>query len=626
MKKIILSIFLLAVSFFLFAQKDTLVPLTFNKSIGEIYFKNNLNQSTLKQDTLIFDTIAPEPVLLISLPFIDDFAQEWIYPNSNRWTDNYVYVNSNYPVNPKTYGVATFDGLDEKGYPYDFNNPTAYGIADKLTSRLIDLSSVTDTVYLSFFYQPQGLGNDPEKKDSLRLEFWHPVDSVWNRIWSAEGSNLQPFKQVMIKVDTTYYKQGFQFRFLNYATLSGNVDHWHLDYVYLNDQRTFDDTLVNDVAFITDNYGMLNEFSAMPWWHYKTDTINFMAQEMLVDYKNNKDTTFAVFYKYQVRDENNNVIETYPTTVSSKVVGNYGILSEPHAVYNMPANDFYFPTNVTTNNTTSFQIKNYFDLSSYTDFLQTNDTVTSYQIFGNYYAYDDGSAEAAYGVQGVGAKLAYQFNIKASDTLTAIDIYFNPVVDNKAGESFKLTVWSSLSPENIVYQQTAYYTPIYSSTDKFLTYTLDNPVYLPAGTYYFGWEKITGNVLNVGFDKNNNTKSKIWYDALGAWTNASFEGSLMLRPVFRNYVNPVVNVNEINNELSWDLTLYPNPVKDKLYFNTNQSITNVVVYNTLGEIILNVSQNAIHSIDLSSLAKGFYVVACTNTNHETKNFKILVND
>src|SRR5690606_37405864 len=99
---------------------------------------------------------------MISLPFFDDFSQQYYYPDADKWEDNYVYINSNYAVNPISYGVATFDGLDSTGYPYNFNNPTSHGVADYLTSKPIDLSSVTDSVYLSFFFQPQGNGNRPE--------------------------------------------------------------------------------------------------------------------------------------------------------------------------------------------------------------------------------------------------------------------------------------------------------------------------------------------------------------------------------------------------------------------------------------------------------------------------------
>ena len=43
-----------------------------------------------------------------------------------------------------------------------------------------------------------------------------------------------------------------------------------------------------------------------------------------------------------------------------------------------------------------------------------NDTMVYYQIFKNYFAFDDGSAEAGYGINGLGSRnamFAYRFSI-----------------------------------------------------------------------------------------------------------------------------------------------------------------------------------------------------------------------
>ncbi|MEZ4758373.1 MAG: hypothetical protein R2810_01110 [Flavobacteriales bacterium] len=73
------------------------------------------------------------------------------------WEDDYAYISRTYPVDPPTIGVATFDGLDRTGFPYPVRcRPTAYGLADRLTSVPIGLSyQVSDSVYLSFFHQPR---------------------------------------------------------------------------------------------------------------------------------------------------------------------------------------------------------------------------------------------------------------------------------------------------------------------------------------------------------------------------------------------------------------------------------------------------------------------------------------
>lgn len=60
------------------------------------------------------------------------------------------------------------------------------------------------------------------------------------------------------------------------------------------------------------------------------------------------------------------------------------------------------------------------------DLIQYNDSISFVQEVSNYYAYDDGSAEAAYFLQTAGAKLAYRYDLLGADSLRAIRIYFNP--------------------------------------------------------------------------------------------------------------------------------------------------------------------------------------------------------
>src|SRR5690606_4842121 len=151
-KSFIIIITLLTCSVALKAQEQ-LYDLSGNAHLNALYNKS----ITLKQPHIYKQPTATNKILL-TLPFIDDFSQNWHFPNQNLWQDIQVYVNSNYPINPPSYGVATFDGLDSTGYPYDFSSSTSWGIADSLTSHPIDLTTINDSVYLSFQYQPQGNG------------------------------------------------------------------------------------------------------------------------------------------------------------------------------------------------------------------------------------------------------------------------------------------------------------------------------------------------------------------------------------------------------------------------------------------------------------------------------------
>ncbi len=152
-------------------------------------------------------------------------------PKNVNWLDNFAWWNTTNPIEPISIGVATLDGLNEFGLPYNNTVINAYGKADYLTSKPIDLSllGIGDDVYLSFFYQAAGLGDAPNPEDSLVVDF-KGINGVWTRKWSTAGIPSSDFKQVYIPIYETnfdsliYSNSDFQFRIRNYASLSGNND------------------------------------------------------------------------------------------------------------------------------------------------------------------------------------------------------------------------------------------------------------------------------------------------------------------------------------------------------------------------------------------------------------------
>ena len=192
-----------------------------------------------------------------TLPFLDDFSKPGPYPDSSKWTDMNVYVNYNLPVCPHTLGVATFDGLDSVGMPYFPGiSPYASKPADYLTSRpfsWLKPSStlryqLLDSIYLSFYYQAgtyfgvDGNGRSslfyyPKSTDSLLLQFRPGGSKNWKTVWFRTGYTPKAdtdtvFHMVMIPfnniADTAYLRDGFQFRFMNYASCAA-ADHWSID-------------------------------------------------------------------------------------------------------------------------------------------------------------------------------------------------------------------------------------------------------------------------------------------------------------------------------------------------------------------------------------------------------------
>ncbi len=76
-------------------------------------------------------------------------------------------------------------------------------------------------------------------------------------------------------------------------------------------------------------------------------------------------------------------------------------------------------------------------------------------------------------------------------------------------------------------------------------------------------------------------------------------------------------------EVSNSITVYPNPTQAMLYFETSENLSNekVTVYNISGQIVLQKTIAADHSLDLSTLSNGQYIIQFQNKKN--KSFKII---
>lgn len=556
--------------------------------------------------------------------FIDDFSASSYYPDTNLWLDNNVYINRTFAKAPITLGVATFEGLDETGYPYDFTaGPSTSAVADFLTSKPINLSgTLTDSVYLSFYYQPQGNGNGPESMDSLVLQFKHST-AGWKNVKAIAGTNLavndSSWNLVMIPItDTAYLKDDFQFRFFNRATISGNTDHWNIDYVYLNDNRNFDDTIFNDISFVYNATPLLKNYMEMPWRQYKKSELRNYSDNLLRN--NYTGTPFSpVTYEHQITDD-----------VTPSILSNY-----PASSFNLVP---YLPTELYTEcditagclktvliDTVTlpsslfapwrFTIKKFINAANLNP---QNDTLLYRQTFYNHYAYDDGTAENSFGLSVLNAQLAEKFTLNVADSLQYIDIYFNPFVTNTSIYTFNLQVWGDFSgaPGPILYTGANAESPDYSQVqhNQFIRYKLDAPLYLNAGAiFYIGFTQNTNQFLNVGVDKNTNSQTKVFYNVSGSWNTSPFVGSLMMHPVLGQYSDFLAGVADLKEEVK--LSVYPNPANDRLYISnlTDSHKITFSIIDLLGKTIINESLDSDY-IDISMLESGVYFIQLNTEN------------
>jgi hypothetical protein len=168
--------------------------------------------------------------------------------------------------------------------------------------------------------------------------------------------------------------------------------------------------------------------------------------------------------------------------------------------------------------------------------------------------------------------VAQRFESWVSDTLKAIQIHFNRTNLSGGSPSFYLMVWAAGSnqPGALLLEQEVSY-PDPAGLNAFTTFALSTPIPLPAGTYYIGWAQLNNNELNIGFDRNLNNNSRIYYNFDGNWYGYSAaEGTLMIRPVFRYPYDIFVGIDE--HEKDEALLVYPNPSADFIQIKSNTDL------------------------------------------------------
>jgi hypothetical protein len=642
MKKFLFAAFGIFVSSAAFAQSpEHTLPLRLNPVQSAEVYMNSMQRSAV-----FFPT---DTIVLGNTGIHENFAYDSHRPDTLLWEldpviqpqATGVYINRTWPIAPINLGVCTFDGLKYNGEPYnEMASVNSTGPCDELISRPIDLTAYTvaDSVYLTFWYQAQGRGYAPNAADSFILDFnipaWNPdqFTHTWKRVWYMEGYNPSSadtnFHLVMIRLDSaSYFTSGFRMRFRNYASQCGSNDHWHLDELLLKSNRTMNDTIPLDVAFAYEPNSALKDYWAVPYPHYKPNV--HMGTNYNVQIRNNDLVNRNITYWYYMETGAGTFI--YPNAAGAANPGgtppywtsgyeNYAAISNP------PITASFDQTYVNTDSTT-LKVQHVLK-SSATQF----DTVTSYQKFYNYYAYDDGTAEVGYGLSGANALLAYQFTLPTgvTDQLTAVQMYFLPVLDinNLQLRDWTLTIWGDAGgqPGTIIYQQRTQHIGFDFSygPDRFITYTIDSGTVMLSGTFYVGWQQLGPDRLYVGLDLNTNNEDKIFYNTTGNWYTSIFGGSLMMRPVFGDPYNVSGTEEHAAGE---KFSLYPNPAKDRvtIALPAGHEKYNVRMLDISGREVMATQQlSADGGVDVSSLSAGVYLVQLFTEDGELQGTQRLI--
>lgn len=499
-------------------------------------------------------------------PFFDDFSTVSTEPNANLWyADSGVFdlplKTFQMAVDPPSYGVVTFDGQKRDGRPYA-TNAIISGVADRLLSQRIDLSNFgpADSVILSFYLQPQGRGEAPEAIDSFYVYVRTNLpEEEWRLLFATRGRPTTSFDQVILPLeDPEYFHPGFQLRFESIGGLSGALDHWHLDYVALapNQQRnniSYDDRSITQVL-----ESPLAPYTAIPAPHYDP------GQRYMNDFELN-------LSNLDDQPQSAQVVATIDDPVGSHDYGS-GSLSGGSA--NVPP--FAQGTEAITigafeDQFLDFGIATYrltASLNGNPDAFPGNDTLRKRFGIDSLLAYDDGEADAQFGLN-----KPWSYGIKVQldqpDSVTAVwisfvpSVYFNQVsgiITYLENEPFRILFWDSPDPDSIITQQAGGVRVRYGDgPNHFERYEFPSPVAVPS-TFWVGIQQVNSIPLGVGLDRTFDRDPFTYFDSNGDWINTNLDGALMIRPEFkRTALVPVGLPGEVITQAT--PTLYPQPLR-----------------------------------------------------------------
>jgi hypothetical protein len=579
--------------------------ITLTKEFWPIYDSIRFNPTTNLPDTF---AIAPDTMVV---GITDTLYYVRVASGKSNWKNSNVFWNDTYPVNPPSIGVVTFDGIDSTGYPYNFNIATAQGKADVLNSVPFDLSAfspVNDSIFFSFYYQSTGRGNKPEPEDSIKLEF-KTKEGTWNRVWGKEGYALTSdsvFSRKVIAIkDSAYFHKNFEFRFTNYATLSGSLDHWHIDYVRIDLDN---DTINKDITWVYPGKSLFKLYQQIPRKQYTGASADYFKNYV----RNLFNQTINVTYELRVRDYFTNTLFSIDVNNVDFTPLNLNSCSFCNQILNpLAVSTFSFPQ---TSQCARYEVKGLIQNIANEPNLD-NDTLYYTQIFGDCFAYDDGTAEAAYGINSQFAQMAVKFTANLSDTLKALRIFFNPVVVNASQTNFfTIVVWtrdSNGKPGNEIHRNTLSYAPIYNGTmNGFVDYLLDAPI-IVSGDFFVGIEQFGASELNVGLDRNTNAMEQQYYQSTGTWFLTQFKGSWMMRPVFgacQDFLSGVNKIESVDN-----ISLYPNPTDALINFSMPDDDAYMLnLMDARGQLLYEAAIKNNSILDISSLSDGIYVALLRN--------------
>ena len=362
---------------------------------------------------------------------------------------------------------------------------------------------------------------------------------------------------------------------------------------------------------------VLKTHEAIPWKQFRQVYLQEMGSSIPIRYRNNDTIIRNVTRNFEIRDVYKNSLSHSFSAGATNI--------DPGTNIDYNANLIY---TFNTDNTDSalFLITSYLITDDFDP--KENDTLKYYQTFSNYFAFDDGSAEGGYGINGLGSRnamAAYRFRSFIKDTVRAVRICFNDSYLNSNKREFDLLIWDDNNglPGNVIYSMEEVMVEQGDRINGFYTYILPDGV-MVEGDFYVGWKQRSETFLNAGFDVNTPHQGRQLYWLNGAWNQSQKQGSIMIRPIAGDPLK-TTSVDDIVQMEKTTFRLWPNPASDYISIDCDELILSGTVYLTIidlnGRIVMKVPYS--ERIDITSLARGIYMVV-TTVNGKPAGFNRLV--
>jgi len=344
-----------------------------------------------------------------------------------------------------------------------------------------------------------------------------------------------------------------------------------------------------------------------------------MGSSIPVSYRNNDKITRNVTRDFEIRDMYTNTVSHSFTAGATNI--------DPYTNVNYNANLIY-TFNSSNNDSALFKVTSYLKTDDFDP--KGNDTIIYYQVFNNYFAYDDGSAEAGYGINGQGSRnamAAVRFKSYMPDTLRAISLCFNDSYMNSNLRAFDLMIWDDNNglPGEVIYSVEDLMVEPGDKTNGFFTYELPDGIMVD-GVFYAGWKQRSETFLNVGFDVNTPNKGRHFFWLNGMWLQSQKEGTIMIRPVVGDpLIATTIEVPDAEPVPAREIRVWPNPATDYINLEFNDLALSgsafVSIIDFQGRELINVPYS--DRIGISSLKAGLYTVIILSDRKRIGYFRII---